>query len=142
MEEWVVTVLILSVEIFFVLKTLTMDEDERVNGARQSRVNTVNKERTAACKKFALVVNEERKKSRRHRMRLRLKKLQASQEVSEYLSSVSPLDVCVPTITNETCTPVVSPPLPPLVVCEDEWDEVTYPSPTLPTRRRLWWFWR
>jgi hypothetical protein len=141
MEDSFWTTLALSFEVFFLVYVLTMEEDERMNGARQSRIASSRTEKRSLLKNEYLVSVRERRRKRRRRMRLRIEKLQGSQEVNDYLTNESNL---YSSSGDESKTlpevPVLEIPVPPPGGGE-EWDTVSHPSSPTPRGSRFW-FWK
>ncbi|RPF82181.1 MAG: hypothetical protein CBC65_001200 [Rhodothermaceae bacterium TMED105] len=141
MEDLFWVTLALGFEVFFVFYVLTMEEDERLNGARQSRITVRRTEKQSAMKNEGLVSAKERRRKRKRRMRLRIEKLQGSQEVNDYLTEST---VCFSSGDECKSAPEVSVvELPPLVICGEEWDTVSHPSSPDPVERVSWFrFWK
>ena len=135
-NDW--TVFILSLGVFFIVYVSTMEEDERMNSARQSRIIVRIKENKSIMKNYTLMCERDRKRKRKHRMRLRMEKLQGSLEVNDYLESnilFSSAD------ENKSLPETTMSKLPPLAICDEEWETVSHPSPDVKGISRFW-FWK
>ena len=155
-----------DVNFFMCEMYVTMEHDERVHGARQSRIRTVNRERLAAFKKEHLLTKTRRRKvSQRRREDAIRKLLGGSPEVVQFILDEPPIvqpsilssslpspppPLSLPSSPDGHCSNLLSLPCSPLLSSPStplrgvEWECVSYPSsPTSPPRgwlrKILWW---